>query len=245
MNSIKKNKSQPGKPIMSTSATWSHLRKTIKECPYTNCPRNKNKLPILFGREETSLSKIKFVVVSQEPGISLKKKFDSDAETMEKYLVKDCLKLTSGGTSPINKMIEIFGKNFNPLSDEIYWTHALKCVPKENDREIGKMWKKCASFCANHFKNELSLIPSKKLAIIAIGGYALALCRHVFEGKDLASIDKITKYIISTDTEKKFTFGEKEIFLFPFLHPSHRNVHVTENLENKEKKFIEIIRKIM
>jgi len=223
---------------------WNHLRENVKNCSYTNCPRNKDKLPILFEREETSLSKIKFVVVSQEPGTSLKKKFGSDAETMEKHLVEDCLNSKSGGSSPINKMIEIFGKNFNPLSDEIYWTHALKCIPINSDREIEKMWKKCASYCVNHFKNELNLIPSKKLAIIAIGGYALALCRHVLEGKDLASIDKITKYIVSTDTEKKFTFGEKEIFLFPFLHPSHREQNLTEEIGNKEKKFIKMIRKI-
>lgn len=135
--------------------TWSHLRKTIKNCPYTNCPRNENKLPIFFEREETSLSKIKFLVVSQEPGTSLKKKFGSDVEAMEKCLVEDCLNVKRKGTSPINKMIEIFGKNFNPLSDEIYWTHTLKCIPIKSDKEIGKLWKKCASYCVNHFKNEL------------------------------------------------------------------------------------------
>ena len=223
--------------------TWSHLRKTIKECPYTDCPRNENKIPLLFDRDETSLSKTKFMVVSQEPGTSLKKKFGSDAETMEKHLVEDCLNSKSGGSSPINKMIEIFGKNFNPLTDEIYWTHALKCLPMESDTEIGKIWKECAPYCVNHFKNELNLIPSKKLAIITIGGYAIALCRHIFEGKDLASGEKITQYIKNADIEKKFKFGEKEISLFPFLHPSHREQHLTEEIGNKEKKFIKIIRK--
>jgi len=224
--------------------TWSHLRKTIKECPYTNCPRNENKLPILFGREETSLSKIKFVVVSQEPGTSLKKKLGSDVEVMEKHLVEDCLNSKSGGSSPINKMIEIFGKNFNPLTDEIYWTHALKCVPMKNDTEIRKIWKECAPYCVNHFKNELSLIPPKKLIIITFGNYALALCRHVFEDKLLTHTGGIKKYIETINLENKFIFDDKEIYLFPFLHPSYRSAHVTENLENKEKKFIKMIQKI-
>jgi len=230
--------------------TWSHLRKTIKNCPYTDCPRNENKLPILFGREETSLSKIKIAIVSQDPGASLREKFSCSGE-IEEYLVREC----ASPLLPKNKrglpyrMRKIFSKSFDLRNDEIYWTHALKCVPKENDREIGKMWKECAPYCVNHFKNELKLIPSNELVIIAIGNYALALCRYLLEDKPLKRAKGIMEFVRNIDPEKKFTFNEKEISLFPFLHPSHREQVLRRwdkncEIKNKEKKFIEMIRRI-
>ena len=54
--------------------SWEELRTSVKNCPFTDCLRNnKEKLPILFDRKEESLSKIRFLVVSQDPGSSLKK----------------------------------------------------------------------------------------------------------------------------------------------------------------------------
>ena len=143
--------------------SYEELRTIIKNCPFTGCPRNnKEKLSILFNRKESSLSKIKFLVVSQEPGFFLKKKPNlTNSEKIEGFLIQECLESKSSGTSPVNKMIELFG-NFNLSTDKIYWTHALKCVPMKIDKEIGKIWNECASHCVKHFKKELNLIPSKK-----------------------------------------------------------------------------------
>lgn len=204
--------------------SWKELRTRVKNCEFTDCPRNKNKLPILFDRKESSLSKIKFVVVSQEPGVSLKRGY-SNSDKIEEYLIGEC----ASNLPPKNKrgvpyrMREIFGKKFNPKTDEIYWTHALKCVPAKSNKDIINEWENCALSCIKHFKNELNLIPSKKLVIIVFGNYALTLCKHVFKEKRLAYAKGIVKYIREIDLEKKFYFGEKEIFLFPFLHPSNRN----------------------
>jgi|GEM_PF-4646213 len=48
---------------MSEVRSWEELRRTVKNCGFTECPRNQGKLPILFERAEGSLSRIKFVVV--------------------------------------------------------------------------------------------------------------------------------------------------------------------------------------
>lgn len=234
---------------MSTfNMSWKELRTSIKNCTFIDCPRNKNKSPILFDRNEIFLSEIKFLVVSQEPGFSLRKNCDSSTEAMEKYLIDRCLQLKPIGTSPVNKMIEIFD-NFDLSKDKIYWTHALKCVPAKSDKDINKEWRVCARWCATHFKNELSLIPSKQLAIITIGRYALALCKHVFEDEKLARTGGILLEHIreTSDDGRKFTFDEKEIFLFPFVHPANRErvlkrFDKNDKVKNKEKKFIERIR---
>lgn len=232
---------------MSTfNMSWKELRTSIKNCTFIDCPRNKNKSPILFDRNEIFLSEIKFLVVSQEPGFSLRKNCDSSTEAMEKYLIDHCLQLKPIGTSPVNKMIEIFD-NFDLSKDKIYWTHALKCVPAKSDNDIKNEWEKCASLCINHFRNELNLIPSEKLAIIAIGNYALALCRHILQSEILSHTSGIMEYIRTADLEKKFSLDEKEISLFPFIHPSHRQQILkqhdkNDNVKNKEKKFIERIR---
>ena len=235
--------------MLTPPTTWNHLRENVKKCPYTNCPRNENKLRIFFERDESSLSKIKIVVVSQDPGASLREEFPN-SDKIEEYLIRECTSLPS----PKNerglpyRMRKIFCKNFDLRNDEIYWTHALKCVPKEN-KDINKEWKKGATYCLNHFKNELNLIPSKKLIIIAFGNYALALCRYLLEDKSLKRAKGIMKFIRKTDPEKKFTFDEKETHLFPFLHPSHREQILKRwdkncEVKNKEEKFIKIIRKI-
>jgi len=231
--------------------SWAKLRGDVKNCPFSKCPRNNEKLPIFFNRSEESLSKIRFFVVSQEPGFSLRKKYNSTRD-MEEYLIKDCLQLKPKRTSPINKIIEIFGK-FDPLNAEIYWTHALKCVPCKSDNDIKTEWESCAPCCLSHLKNELNSIPSKNLALIPLGNYALALCRNLF-GEPLSHPYGILEYIRSADPEKKFSFSEKgfsekEISLFPFLHPSHREqilkLHDRSNeVKNKENKFIERIRQL-
>lgn len=223
--------------------TWEGLRKSVKDCPFTDCPRNnKDNLSIFFNRKEDFLSKINFLVVSQEPGISLRNNCNSNAEEMENYLIKSCLQSKPKGTSPINKMIEFFG-NFDPSNDEIYWTHALKCVPRGSDSQIRVDWKDCAPYCVKHFKKELSLIPSKKLVLIAIGNYALTLCRNVLEDKPLSHARGIMEYIRTFNPEEEFSLSDKKISLFPFIHPSHREQVLkrwdrNDKVKNKEKSLL-------
>lgn len=225
---------------------WNELRKSVKNCQFENCPRYKDKFKILFDREESSLSKIKFVVVSQEPGYSLKKRkkpFKNSIE-VEECLISECLKEQTNKRTPINRIKEIFNREkFNPTNDDIYWTHALKCIPKESDEDIHKAWKVCASSnCIKHFINELKLIPSKKLIIIPLGNYALTLCRHILEKNYLLNkVSGILEYIRDFDVENDNK--DKEVLLFPFVHPSKRDMVLKnrEHIKNKEKKFIDKI----
>jgi len=141
---------------------------------------------------------------------------------MERGLIEACQKSRGSGTSPVNRLIRIFGKNFSPAADEIYWTHALKCLPLMSDKDIQRIWKRSAPSCAEHFKAELDLVPSRELVIVSLGGYALALCRYVLQEKPLDSVERVTEYIKVADTERRFVRGDKEVFLFPFLHPANR-----------------------
>jgi len=232
------------------NTSWEELRTSVKNCRFTDCPRNNGqKLPILFDRKQDSLSKIKFLVVSQEPGTSLKKTHNLiHSEEMENFLINDCLNSQASGTSPVNKMIEIFG-NFDPSADEIYWNHALKCVPTTRDEDIKKEWAECAPLCANHFKEELRLIPSRGLAIIAFGNYALALCRHVLEDEPLSHTRGIMKHIRSTDVQWNLSLGGKEISFLPFIHPSNCNRVLRQHDKNgevkrKQEEFVERIRQL-
>jgi len=68
---------------------WEELRMEVKNCQFAGCPRNRNKLPILFDRSEGSLARIRFVVVSQDPGAGLRKRFSSP-ERMEEFLASEC-----------------------------------------------------------------------------------------------------------------------------------------------------------
>ncbi|MHA1364408.1 MAG: hypothetical protein ACTSP1_18105 [Candidatus Freyarchaeota archaeon] len=226
---------------------WEELRMEVKNCEFAGCPRNRKKLPILFDRSEDSLARIRFVVVSQEPGAGLRKRFSSP-ERMEEFLASECdgNQSPKGGGLP-HRMREIFGRKFNPRSGEIYWTHALKCVPTRND-DIKRQWRNCAASCVDHFKKELTLIPSKRLTVIPIERYALALCRHVFENNRLTEVGGIMKYIKNLDPEERFEFDGKKVRLLPFVHPSNRGrvlKRYDENneVENKEKKLVKIIQK--
>jgi len=225
---------------------WDELRKSVKNCQFDDCPRYKDKFKILFDREESSLSKIKFVVVSQEPGYSLKKQHDfKNSLDVEEFLISECLKKIDNKATPINRVKSIFRKDkFNPTTDEIYWTHALKCIPKESDKGIHKAWKNCTSSnCVKHFKNELKLIPTRNLIVIPMGNYALTLCRHVLEkNHSLKKVGGISEYIRTFDIEKRYQLNEKEILLFPFLHPSNRNRNLDDKIKSNEEKFSEEIR---
>ncbi len=232
------------------SETWGDLRNNVKSCGFSDCPRNRDKLPIFFDRSEDSLSKVKFLVLSQDPGANLRNEVPSgDPGEMEDYLIGGCKKDGPTGNTPINKMVKIFCHNFNPSTDEIYWTHALKCVP-EDDRDIrcSSGWRKCAPYCREYFRKELQLLPTKELVIVALGNYALALCRDILMDRSLFYVGGIVTCVRKTDVNKSFAFGEKRVFLYPFIHPSKREMVLKRwdhdgKVAKKEEEFIRKIRK--
>ena len=233
------------------SQNWAQLRADVKNCQFTNCPRNQKKLPLLFDRKEDTISKIRFIVLSQEPGASLRSDLTecNNPQMMEDYLIRECrsVECPTKGRLPA-RIREIFDKRFDPSADEIYWAHSLKCVPI-SDRDITKQWKACAPVCKDYFKREIQLIPSECLVLIPLGNYALTLCRHLVEGPDtpLSDVGGIVKYMqahVSPDWQKPFTFPEKRVLVFPFIHPSNRNRNLKrhEGLADIEKRFAETIR---
>lgn len=220
---------------------WEHLRSFVKHCPYITCSRHPLNTqitdqldPILFSRKSGSSDEIRCIVVSQEPGASLRKVCASDVDIMEKKLLENCKgidlrgkqqkQVTERGTSPVNIMIRIFG-TFDLYTGPIYWTHALKCVPVK-DSQIRSQWKSCASLCVNHLKAEISAISTREIAFVSIGTYALTICRHLLFGESLTPV-KITSYLRELIKLPRVDYitesGKKSVILTSFLHPSNRN----------------------
>jgi len=235
--------------VASSDESWAQLRANVKNCRFINCPRNQEeKLPILFDRKKDSLTRIRFLVLSQEPAASLRKILSNPA-MIEEFLINECAcnSTPKKGGLPA-KIREVFNKRFDPATSEIYWTHSLKCVPR-SDQDINREWEKCAHVCKDHFNEEVALIPSKRLTIIPLGNYALALCRHLFEGEPLSSTRGIMRYISTMIAEKEVSFREKKIFLFPFIHPAHHEKVLRRHdrkgiVRDREKEFIERIRQM-
>jgi len=226
---------------------WTQLRADVKNCQFTNCPRNQKKLPLLFDRKEDTISKIRFIVLSQDPGASLRLQFNNNPQMMEDYLIRECcnIECPTKGRLPA-RIREIFNKRFDPSADEIYWTHSLKCVPFK-DEDINKEWNASAPHCKDYFTREIQLIPSECLVLIPVGRYALTLCRQLLEGWPLSNVVPIAEYMqahASPDSEKPFNFNDKRVRVFPFIHPSHREQVLKghESLADIEKSFAETIR---
>jgi uracil-DNA glycosylase len=238
-------------------ASWGELRSCVEKCEFQDCLRNKEgRLYVFFERKEDSLTQIRFVAVSQDPSVDLKSKYHlTSSERIEKSLREGTLnetKLTETphADNPADRIKEIFQRTrFDPSTGDIYWTHALKCLPMKNNKEINGDWEKSASLCVEYFKNELDLIPSKKLTIIAFGGYALAMCLHVLDRQPLVDSQRIMKYITTPGIEKPFKCNDKEVSLFPFLHPSYRKPLLARcdkdhRIEVREQQFADMIREI-
>jgi len=222
---------------------WAELRADVKNCQFTKCPRNKNKLPLFFDRKEDTISKIRFIILSQEPAASLREK--GNPQAMEDFLIGECR--GKKGVVPA-RIREIFGKEFDPRTDEIYWTHSLKCVPTSNE-DIKNDWEPCAEFCKDYFMKEIQLILSERLLLIPLGNYALTLCLHLRDGRQMSDLISITEYMklhASPDVEEPFNFNGKRLLVFPFIHPSYREVWLDKDpvLRGIEERFAEKIRKM-
>ena len=212
---------------------WTQLWEEVHSCRFKSCHRNSEKLPILFNREPESLLQVKAVLVSQEPSHLLLEKSVLSKE-IEESLRRACQ--TGGGKLP-RKMVEILGRTFDHVTDDVYWTHTLKCIPRRNNNQIHNEWVGCASQCIDHFKRELALIPVKELAVVTFGKYALTMCQHIFEDKPLTKIEKITQHFVSHDPDQEFIFAKKHIQLFPFIHPRYEEAHLNRlGKKGKQKR---------
>ncbi|MEI8226627.1 MAG: uracil-DNA glycosylase family protein [Bacteroidota bacterium] len=201
---------------------------TVSICYYKNLG---NKLaPIIFRRPD-NLERIKFVVISQEPGVSVRTEFDSNIERMKNYwcnLLKSEEKPKK--SSPIYLMKEIF-QNFDIYQNQVYWTHSLKCIPWETNDQIQQDWIFCAPYCSERLKEELDALPDNDLVIITVGAYALTLVLNIVEGRSLCEPVKLKDYIVRDKIPiiKEIPYGHvsdnkpkkpKCVKIFPFYHPS-------------------------
>jgi len=219
-----------------------HTGGSIERCRFKQCLRNsenptvsvcyyenlKYKLsPIIFRRDNPE--RIKFVVISQEPGVSARNEFDSNIEKMKNYWCDLLLKSEDKPkkSSPIYLMKEIF-QNFDIYHDRVYWTHSLKCIPWKTDDQIQRDWIFCAPYCSERLKEELDALPENDLVIITVGAYALTLVLNIVEGGSLCEPLKLKEYIVSdkipiikeiphhpSDNKPK-----KRVKIFPFYHPA-------------------------
>ena len=135
---------------MAGDQDWGAVRSKVKgQCP--NCPRDRTKMPVHLARRNDP-SKVEFLIISQEPGFWLRQL--GSGEAVEQKLIALC---KNGGpadevkkTNPLIKLLQIFG-SYDPTEGRVYWTHALKCVPANGDRDVNKEWRKAATKCQEHF----------------------------------------------------------------------------------------------
>jgi uracil-DNA glycosylase len=227
--------------VGSRNQNWAQLRADVKNCRFTCCPRYTKKLPVFFCRQEDTISKIRFIFLSQEVPAKFRGECNENAEKIEDLLIRQCKEMT-GVVPP--RLGKILGKGFDPTVGKVYWTHSLKCV-RNPDQDIRKEWKDAAPLCERHFKREIQLIPSQRLILIPLGNYALALCRHLLEDTPLPNPKGIVRYIkdhASPDFQEKGFLGKK-VLLLPFIHPSHSEQHLKRQprLREIEKSFVKKI----
>jgi len=226
------------------SGNWEDLRNNVKRCGFTDCPRNRDKTPIFFERGEGSLSKVKFLVLSQEPGANLRNEVPSgNPDEIEDYLIGGCEEVGPAGNSPVNKIVKIFCHNFSPSTDEIYWTHALKCVPQTSNHQIKSDWGGGSKYCEQHLINELKLLPNLEW-IVTLGKYAFKLIKRVGRFNHEFP-DGIKKVLAEVKNGQEFLFQNRKLLVFPFLHPANENRNHTELTRENEKRLIQEIRTIL
>jgi len=195
------------------------------------CPRDPQKVPVLFEVKEPG--KVDFVIVSQEPGHWLR--------PLDQGASAKLVSLTLGQGSPdeikkanpLSKVAQIFG-SFDPSSSRIYWTHALKCVPLNGDRDVNKEWRKAATRCKEHFISELKVLGKSELNVLAFGKYALELCLNVLDGQDIDQELSISEFMQSVKLPLvyKYRFKDgtvKNVNLYVFTNPSAEVVKVMKS----------------
>jgi len=178
-------------------------------------------------------SKVEFVIVSQEPGHWLLPLGDGAATKLLSLCQGKGAAEEVRKANPLSKVSHIFGP-FDPSSSRIYWTHALKCIPANSDRDINKEWRKAATRCREHFLGELKVLGKNEISVLAFGKYALELCLNVFDGQDIDQELSISEFMqsVKLPLAYKYRFKDgavKNVNLYVFTNPSAEVVKVLKS----------------
>lgn len=188
-------------------------------------------MPVLFELKEPG--KVDFVIVSQEPGHWLRPLGEDSAKKLTGLTLGKGAPDEVRKANPLSKVAQIFGP-FDPSASRIYWTHALKCVPLNGDRDVNKEWRKAATRCREHFISELKILGRSELNVLAFGKYALELCLNVLDGQDIDQELSISEFMQSVKLPLvyKYRFKDgsvKSISLYVFTNPSAEVVKVMKS----------------
>jgi len=173
--------------------------------------------------------KVKFLVISQEPSFSWRAK---GAETAMAKMADLCRNAKEGTPSfkearevdPVVRLVQVFG-NFDPSEGQVYWTHAMKCIPRNSDRDVNKEWRKCANACKAHLLREIWALGDSNLNVMAVGKYALEMCLNLFDDQDIDQELSISEFMQSSSLPLVYKLRSKEgavknITLFVYTNPS-------------------------
>jgi len=258
---------------------WRSFRQKLKKnCPHLCCPRNRNNdvdpysvyssqapklLPLVFERK--TWDDVKFIVVTQDPGSSLRRKCSNDVSRMEEFLKgevetadsepeerlssmrRPSLPSANEWKTPVDIIVGIFG-HIDLEQGEVYWTHTLKCVPTTDD-QINKDGEDCLRSCIKHFQQELGFITQTELVIVPVGGWALRLCLSTIRASKspLHPPVRITRFIQKRDYQVKYRCAVnttvETVFIVPFIHPAKQDIQFKKQpalraIEQDEIKFI-------
>ena len=210
---------------------WGSIEEQISDCEpkvLRNSPGIK--CGVLIGRNDDSLRDVRAIFVSQEPSHYYREPLGlKDGNSVRLRILETCAdrnhpdrRNRTNLVSEICRLAACDKMQFDPGKDKIYWTHALKCVPASSNSDIGKDWNKCAPSCVRILREEIRLCPSKRIALVAIGGWALGMCLGATsnETEDLRRIGvpKITDFIWNSPLPVRI--GKFD--LYAFIHPSHK-----------------------
>jgi len=195
------------------------------------CPRDPQKVPVLF--EPKDPSKVDFIVVSQEPGHWLRPLGDGVSSKLISLALGNGSPDEVRKANPLSKVAQIFG-SFDPSSSRVYWTHALKCVPVNGDRDVNKEWRKAATRCREHFTSELKVLGKGELNVLAFGKYALEMCLNVLDDQDIDQELSISEFMQSVKLplvyKHRFKDGTvKNVNLYVFTNPSAEVVKIMKS----------------
>ena len=242
------------------SNDWTSVSNGVKQEPCAGCPRNDGKMPVHIPRVADP-SKVKFLVVSQEPAFTWRAKGAEAAEAKMSDLCKNAKEGTPAfkearEVDPIVRLVQVFG-NFDVSDGPAYWTHALKCIPRNGDRDVNKEWRKCAKACQQHLMNEVWALGGPSLNVMAVGKYALEMCLNAFDGQDIDQELSISEFMQANALPLSYKLKSKDgvvknITLFVYTNPSSEvckvkkvggKMTVDEIQEIESKKVREILAK--
>ena len=186
---------------------------------------------MLFEPKEPN--KVDFMIVSQEPGHWLRPLGDDAASKLISLTLGQGSPEEIRKANPLSKVAHIFG-SFDPTSSRVYWTHSLKCVPVNSDRDVNKEWRKAATKCREHFIGELKALGKSELNVLAFGKYALEMCLNVLDGQDIDQELSISEFMQSVKLPLAFKYrfkdgSVKNVNLYVFTNPSAEVVKVMKS----------------